>query len=218
MKKMELVCFLISNSCALTITRFVRHCGSKENIEDEVRCPISLMSISELSKEDKFVHDNIIFSKSSIVDFFRTNYDFTNPITRNEIERSKIIEIGCEELTNLYDNRESLREQKVTDINDFSFHENEIEYYFYHLIILESNTYSSDDDLDYVQISGCFHQTWRNMVVSDKNRTVCVLKSLQDKLNGWFYDTSRSSIRKKIYAGKSILERYNMATSIIPTN
>lgn len=223
MKKAELVCFLVSNSCAFTITRFVRQCGDKQRQKLPVltgtmgddRCPISLINISELTEDDKFTHDNIIFSKSSILNFFKSNYDFTNPITRNEIKRDKIIEIGCEDLLIIYDDRISLREQRVTDINDFAFHENEIEYYFYKLILLESNTYTSDDDSDYIQISQFFHQTWRNMAISDKNRTVCVLKSLRDKLDGWFYDLTRPSMRKKLNAGKSILSRYDLATSIL---
>ena len=220
MKKSDLVCFIVSNSCAFTITRFVRNCRSKyvptlTDVEGERRCPISLINISELEEDDKFTHDNITFSKSYIIDFFKSNYDFTNPITRNEIGRDQIIEIDCEELLVLYDDRISLREQRVTDINDFAFHENEIEYYFYKLILLESNTYTSDEDSDYIQISGLFHQTWRNMAMSDKNRTVCVLKSLRDKLDGWFYDLTKSSVRKKLHAGRSILDRYDMATSIM---
>lgn len=103
----------------------------------------------------------------------------------------------------------------VMDIQDFSFFENDIEIYFYNLVLIESLTIGRDvDDTEFLDVTSKFHNTWLSMVKIDTNRTKCVLKSLFDKMSQWFRDRGSRTTMKRFEAGGKILGRYENATII----
>ena len=188
-------------------------------IEEYVeKCPISLMPISEIEESDLFTHDNIQFSKEYLIGYFKSSYDFRNPITKREFKKEDILRLKSDEMLNIFEHKDDLRDRMVSDIQDFAFYENDIEVYFYNLILTESVTLGRIiDDEEYLQITGLFHHTWLNMVRLDIHRTECVLRGLCDKMFEWFHLSSNRN-RRRIATGEIILRRYTRSTGIYAQN
>lgn len=219
LKKKDLVYLASVNIYVTIIIRFLR--SLKKPKEDKMeteeyieKCPISLMPISEMEEDDIFTHDNISFSKEYLIEYFKSSYDFTNPITKRELKKEDILRLNSCGILDIFEDKDYLRERMVTDIQDFAFYENDIEVYFYNLILTESGTLGRVvEDEEYLEITGLFHHTWLNMVRLDIYRTDCVLRGLQDKLYQWFNISSNRN-RKRIGTGSIILKRYTRSTSI----
>lgn len=225
LKKKHLVYTATLNQYVTIIIRFFKFClkkklqNNKMEIEYVEKCPISLIPISEIEESDLFTHDNIQFSKEYLIGYFKSSYDFTNPITKRELKKEDILRLKSDEISKIFEDKDDLRDRMVTDIQDFSFYENDIEAYFYNLVLTESVTLGRIvDDEEYLQITALFHHTWLNMVRLDIHRTECVLRGLYDKMFEWFNLSYSNRNRVRIAAGEIILRRYTRSTGIYAQN
>jgi len=185
LKKHNLVVVVVLNMCSSTISHFFRNIvkiARKRAIDEAVRsadtvCPISLVPVSELLFP--YVHDKIVFSRDDLVTFFMSSYNFTNPITRREFTETEILRFGSPTLLDVFTNRVHLRIDAVYEIQHFSFLEVELENCIKRMVSMYH--YHEQDLFD--QISVMLENTWKEMLELDKNRTLCVLKSMFDFIN-----------------------------------
>ena len=204
MRKSEMVSIVVSNVCANIIIRFFR--VDKSKIDDESWCPISLVPVSKL--EDPFIHDGITFSRYSLVEYIRCSYDFSNPITRKNINREDTIRLNSQSINFIFEDRERLRLKLVQDIQEFSAMEDELEECLD--IIIDIKSFRSTDNLStLIRVQVQFHRIWSRIKIIDINRTICVIKSLSDKVNDLYkYNERRRNI------GIALLKTYLSASYV----
>jgi len=184
LKKNNLVVVVILNMCSSTIAHFFREIVVRLRVKAiktaamavDTVCPISLVPVSEL--EFPYVHDSIVFSRDDLVTFFMSSYNFTNPITRREFTGIEIRRFGSPTLYNVFLNRVHLRIEAVYGIQHFSFLEVELENCIKRMISLYGLQEQEHELFD--SISVMLENTWSEMLRLDRNRTVCVLKSMFD--------------------------------------
>lgn len=185
LRKGHLASAIIIHEAALTITGlFHRIVDAKRaevygsHVRNASSCPISLTPVAELNKDDIFVHGGIVFSKESLLDYMEASVDFRNPVTRNMMHLYDIKRLGCPYVLDKYKNRERLRIIKVNSIRQFSFLETELEDVLFTLM----HHYHSNDHEFFADNLRAFQQTWREMKVTDRHRTICVLRSLKHRV------------------------------------
>ena len=202
MRKPEMVSVIVANVCANIITRLFRI----KKFTEESWCPISLIPVSEL--KDPFVHDGITFSKYSLVEYIRHSYDFSNPITRKDITREDTIRLNSPSINMIFEDRESLRSKLVEDIYEFSAMEDELEECLD--IIIDIKAFRSTGDLsNLIRVQIQFHRIWSRIKTIDIHRTICVMKSLLDKIKEIYRYNER---RKRI--GVKLLKTYLSASYV----
>ena len=170
-KKKELVSFIVLNHCAIVITRLLH----RKTKKDDRWCPISLTPIYEI--KDPFVHDNVVFSRQSLIDYFKHSVNFTNPGTTSDFTYDDINRLNCEEINKLFQDRIELRNKIVDDVYTFSYFEDDLEETLYKII--DARRYRCTMSLREARIK--FHGLWIRMVELDKNRTICVLRAIMSK-------------------------------------
>lgn len=181
LRKASLASAIIIHDSAITVTKLFHENVNKKRLqllESHVlagsQCPISLTLVSELHEDDVFIHENIVFSREAILEYIKTSVDFLNPITRTTMHFHDIDRLGCQHALDKYRDRVTLRHRKVNSIRQFSFLETELENI---LISLVQQYYYKDTQVFYDTMRA-FHDTWAEMKATDRNRTVCVLKSM----------------------------------------
>ena len=203
LRKPQMVHILVSNVCANIIIRLFR----VEKSVEESWCPISLIPVSELN--DLFVHDGISFSRHSLIEYIKSSYDFSNPITRREITWEDVAGLDSPIVNNIFGDREKLRLNLVRDIQEFSAMEDEFEECLCTLIRIKLLGYNDLSDLVVAQIQ--FHNIWSRIKTIDINRTICVIRSFMDKVNALPSDK-----RRRI--GMRILKPYYSASCVCQEN
>jgi len=204
MKKQNLVVTVIINISAASIVHFFRQIVNnvrkkviKEAIESpEDVCPISLVPVSQIVYP--YVHDRVVFSREDLVSFFMSSYNFTNPITRREFTNREIRRFGSPTLCTVFQNRASLRADAIYEIQHFAFLETELENYLKRMIYILDH---GDQDL-FNELGLALDNTYDEMILLDRNRTKCVLKSMFDFIgnyNGRRKDWAKSTIHALIY-------------------
>ncbi len=184
MKKPNLVSVIVVNKSATTISNFfrgivqtLRKSVISRSVESDDVCPITLTPVSELLHP--YVHDGIVFSRDDLVLFFLKSYNFTNPMTRKEFTNVDIKRFGSPKLCDLFYDREYLRKDAIYDIHQFSFLESQFEILVKHMVAL----YHHQDDQEYEEVVASIENMWKEMMLIDINRTLCVIKSTRSVLN-----------------------------------
>lgn len=179
LRKANLVSVVIINRSAITITSFfVRVMERKRGnilrlkMGDGSRCPISLTPICDIT--EVFVHDGTVFSKPEIIEYLEVSIDFHNPITRNMFGFHDIQRLNNVSLEENYRNRVYLRDREVKAILQYSFLETELD----NLLIGLTRLYYQQDSESFYNRHVLFYDTWNEMRSVDRNRTVCVVRSL----------------------------------------
>jgi len=162
-KKRELVSFIVLNHCAIVITRFF----DNQTKKDDRWCPISLTP----------VNDNVVFSRQSLIDYFKHTVNFTNPGTTSEFTSDDINRLDCEEIQELFEDRIELRNKIIDDVYTFNYFEDDLEETLYKII--DARRYRCAMSLREARVK--FHGLWIRMVELDKNRTACVIKAIMSK-------------------------------------
>ena len=182
LRKGNLVSALVIHDSAIKVTKMFRENAKKKRdliLESQKTngstCPISLTPISDLDSHDIFIHGGVVFSRNAILDYVSVSVDFLNPITRTMMHVHDIKRLGCQQALGNYYNRISLRIRKINSIRQFSFLEIELENILMSLI---QQYYLQDTDC-FSDTLVAFKETWKGMKNSDRTRTVCVLKSLE---------------------------------------
>lgn len=206
LRKGNLVSALVIHDSAIKVTRMFRENVSKKRISiyesqkmNGSTCPISLTPISDLEPDDIFVHGGVVFSRNAILDYVSVSADFLNPITRTMMHVHDIKRLRCPHALEKYFNRSNLRMRKIISIRQFSFLEIELDDVLLSLI----QQYYLQDTPFFEETLVAFNKTWRELKNSDRNRTVCVLKSLEqsaDRFRGkprlWGRDLVAKYLRK----------------------
>lgn len=181
LRKASLASAIIIHESAIIVTKFFRRNLKKkrlglveEHISNGSKCPISLTPVSELHQGDVFIHGGAVFSREAILAYIKSSVDFLNPITRTPMHLHDIERLGCPYALDKYRDRDILRHRKVNSIRQFSFLETELENLFIGVV---QQYYCRDTQLFYDTMKA-FIDTWREMKTTDRNRTICVLKSL----------------------------------------
>lgn len=184
LRKSNLACVVMIHECAMTISRFFRRIVASKRRKlveskkkDGSRCPITLTPVSEINSV--FVHDGIVFSKKELVEYMEVTIDFCNPITRKVVECFEIQRLGSSSLLDKYKNRVFLRDKEIDAIRDFSFWETELD----NIMIRLTRMCHRQSSSDFYENHIAFHNTWLEMKRNDRNRTVCVVKSLKQSAN-----------------------------------
>lgn len=183
LKKTDLASSIVVHESACVVAKFFQnivHCKRSRTYRSQAlagaQCPISLASISEMDFHDTYVHGGFVFSKEAVLEYIDTSVDFLNPITRTMMHYHDIQRLGCPYACEKYRNRVALRQKEVGAVQHFSFLEGEIENIMTGLL-QDKYHYASCED--FTRAMASFHQTWRAMKNIDRNRTICVLKSLK---------------------------------------
>ena len=191
LRKGNLASAVIIHDAAVTVTNFFRRVVDAKRLgvyeshaRNNATCPISLTLVTDLENDDVFVHAGIVFSKQSLLDFMLATVDFRNPVTRTMMHLYDIERLGCPHVLDKYKDRERLRCVKVISIRQFSFLETELENI---LTSLLQHYYCGDDDF-FATTLRAFQQTWREMKRTDRNRTICVLRSLEHNVKFSHYN------------------------------
>lgn len=203
LRKGNLVSALVIYDSAIKVTSMFReNVKTKRDLilESHKRngsaCPISLTPISDLDSSDIFIHGGVVFSRNAILDYVSVSVDFLNPITRTMMHVHDIERLGSQQALAKYYNRVSLRIRKINSIKQFSFLETELENILMSLI---QQYYLQDTECFGVTLAA-FKETWKEMKITDRTRTVCVLKSLEQ-----FADRFRG--RPRIW-GRCLVAKY----------
>jgi len=182
LRKGNLVSALVIHDSAIKVTSLFReNVKRKRDLVYESQklngstCPISLTPISDLASNDIFIHGGVVFSRNSILDYVSVSVDFLNPITRTMMHVHDIKRLRCQQALDNYYNRISLRIMKINFIRQFSFLEIELENILMSLI---QQFYLQDTDC-FSDTLVAFKETWKEMKTTDRTRTICVLKSLE---------------------------------------
>ena len=181
MRKKALASSIVVYNSVKKIHDFLMNIGEKkrkifiQTREESECCPITLVKVSVL--QDPYVHDGIVYSQKSLEEFFKSSFDFTNPITRRKFTRANIKRFGSLDLLETFDNKEELRQKHVQNTNHFSFLEMDIEDIMVTMLELHDRRASQEFD-EYVQ---GFENTFERMKNMDKTRTLCTLEALLDK-------------------------------------
>ena len=174
LKKHELICSIIVNYCALVITRLFR----KKEIYEDRWCPISLIPVCDIS--DPYIHDNVVFSRQYIIDYFKHSVNFINPSTTRELEFNDIKRLNCPQLEEVFKNRVNLRDKIVQDLYTFSYLEDELEETLHIIVDLNIRRNNRNPHV-FREARIKFHKIWLNLIEIDKNRTACIIRSLMHK-------------------------------------
>lgn len=181
LRKPHLVSAIVTHESALVITEFFRQIVHKKMleliktaVENGSRCPVSLSPISDMKSDDIFVHNGLVFCKSAVLDYVKISVDFTNPITRTALHLHDVKRLESQEALKIYEDRTNLRRSKVKSINQFAFLELELDNVFR---ILMQNCFFKGNYFEHNYAA--FKRMWKEMKSIDKNRTICVLKSLE---------------------------------------
>lgn len=182
LRKSNLVSAIVIHGSAVTVTSLFRGMMNRKRAlvldskkKDGSKCPISLTPISDLSSNDVFIHDGVVFSRDAILDYVEASVDFLNPITRTSFQFHDIKRLGCEGALDKYRNRVSLRTKKVHSIRQFAFLEIELDNIFTSL--MQQYYFKETPFYDHSLVA--FRRTWKEMRATDHSRTVCVLKCLE---------------------------------------
>lgn len=178
-RKSALVSTIVLHRSVNTIVRLFRRCTTegRERVLAEKRldgsvCPISLIPVSDL--KEVFVHNGTVFSREDIIEYFRSSMNFSNPITRNDIHAHEVARIGDRKIARLFRHRRYLRNEEINKIQHFAYLEEYLENVLVHLIRQYHHRYTEL----FTETAEVFRDTWVNMRDTDRNRTLCVLKSL----------------------------------------
>lgn len=181
LRKGNLASAIIVHDSAMTVTKLFHNLVEAKRLQvyeahrlNGSSCPISLTPVSELGLNDVFIHGGVVFSKESALGYVRASADFLNPITRTTMHLHDIERLGCQHALDKYKDRVVLRDREVNSIRQFSFLETELENILFSLL---QHYYHRDTDF-FSDTLTAFQQTWRQMKSSDRNRTICVLRSL----------------------------------------
>ena len=194
LKKGALVCVLILDHSVRIIARALRKMlqrkreqliKSKVSGGRENKCAICLTPLEDFALADLFVHDCIVFCKQDIVSHMSTGYNFTNPITRKDISRDVVARLGCNTLLQNYGRRKALRKSVVDSSTHFFFMENDIVDGYRELLAVVgvSGTEMFHEHM-FRHLYRSFEYQLQEMSISDKMRTVCVLKALKRESRG----------------------------------
>jgi len=179
LKKAEIVSTIVLNHCSLIITRFFKTYVLKK--EDGRWCPISLTPIKEIT--DPYLHDNVVFSRESLISYFKHSVNFINPSTTGDFTEDDILRLGCKEIHRLYLDRLNLRQNLVEGVIMYNFLEEDLEETLHIIVSLRRNT---NDPFPYREARIKFHTIWLKLISLDKNRTVCVIKSIINNCIGFY--------------------------------
>ena len=181
LRKGNLASAIIVHDSAMTVTKLFHDLVEAKRLEvyethrsNGSSCPISLTPVSELNADDIYVHGGVVFSKESALGYVRASADFLNPITRTMMHLHDIERLGCQYALDKYRDRVVLRDREINSIRQFSFLETELENLLFSLV---HNYYHRDTEF-FMDTLTAFQQTWIQMKNTDRNRTVCVLRSL----------------------------------------
>ncbi len=190
LKKNGLVSLLVVDYCTRKIVSFFKRVMSykhdvkiKKSICENDSCPICMSSIDSFNRNDLFVHDNVVFCRDDIIRFIKSEYNFTNPITRSQIHFHRVKDLRDIGLVDSYLQKDSLRRNAVDSSMHFFYLENDI---FYELMDLLRATESNRVDIfreTYIQFDAMIKQ----MYELDRCRTLCVLKGLFDMTKDMYY-------------------------------
>lgn len=181
LRKGSLVSAIVVHDSAIVVTNFFREIVNKKrqrllkaHTGDGSTCPISLSPISDLRPDDVFIHEGVVFSRYAILDYLHATADFRNPTTRTRMHAHDIERLRCKDTLHKYLHRVTLRMMIINSIQQFSFLETELE----HILMSLVQQYYFQDTPIFQDSLVAFSQTWREMKFTDRNRTICVLKSL----------------------------------------
>jgi len=197
-KKHELICCIILRYCSIVITKLFKNKKTREN--DKTWCPISLIPVDEIT--DPYVHDGVTFSRQYLIDYFNHSVNFTNPSTTSEFELNDIKRLKSEQLEKLFNQRAILRDEIVENVYTFNFLEDEIEDLLHSIIKLYLRR-NSTNSYEFREARIEFHRIWLRLIELDKNRTICILRSLIHKCKR-IYILSSSALNVSI----KILTKY----------
>ena len=182
LRKGNLASAIIVHDSALVVTKLFHKIVEAKRLEvyethklNGSLCPISLTAVSELHPDDVFIHGGTVFSKESALAYVGASADFRNPVTRTTMHLHDIERLGCQSALDKYKNRVLLRDREINLIRQFSFLETELESILFSLV----RHYHHRDTDFFTDTLTAFQQTWRQMRDTDRNRTICVLRSLE---------------------------------------
>lgn len=185
LRKASLVNSIVVNNSAKLVTKVFRQYITNKRLQvfhthqqNASQCPISLVLISDLEQDDIFIHEGVVFSKTAMLDYINVSVDFTNPITRSALHLHDIERLGDNSVVDKFKHRETLRHERIKSINNFAFLELELDNVFRNVI---QNYYFQG--AFYTHNLLAFKKMWKEMKSLDRNRTICVLKSLEDCVN-----------------------------------
>ena len=192
LRKPNLVSVLMMYRSACIIENFFKMVLQKHrdsvletNIKDGSKCPITLDLVSEIDKNNIFVHDGVAFSKKELYEYIMISVDFCNPITRKmmsyfDIERLSLLSDNLN-ILDKYKNRIYLRKIEVESIRDFSFWEIELD----NLLIRLARLYYDQGTEAFNDAYLKFHNTWVEMRRICRNRTLVILMSLKQRADSF---------------------------------
>lgn len=160
-----------------------QHDGLRSGVLTQV-CPLSLVPISEIHREDRYVHSNTWFNREFLAQHMSITSDFINPVTRVEFAEEDVLMIDPA-LVEQFRNRKELRDSLAENMAMVQSVENELEEVFQDMVEAAQEIPSRREfRIVFDDLSEDFQECHNDLMEIDRDRSRLTLKSLASTITG----------------------------------